>query len=63
MRQKLRGNSASTTLAASLFRKGILARTDVKKYFHGYEVYFIDADAWVQDWLRWSFTLPAHGKE
>lgn len=31
--------------------KGILARTHVKKYFPGYEIYFhIDADAWVQDW-------------
>ena len=31
--------------------KGILARTHIRKYFPGYEVYFhIDADAWVQDW-------------
>lgn len=31
--------------------KGILARTHIRKYFPGYEVYIhIDADAWVQDW-------------
>jgi len=31
--------------------KGIMARTHIRKYFPGYEIYFhIDADAWVQDW-------------
>jgi hypothetical protein len=31
--------------------KGILARTHVRKYFPGYDLYLhVDADAWVQDW-------------
>ncbi|MEN9262222.1 MAG: TylF/MycF/NovP-related O-methyltransferase [Thermostichus sp. HHBFW_bins_43] len=49
---------------APLFLKGLLARPFLPNYFPGYEIYiWLDADAWVQDWLAVDLLVRGATKE